>query len=351
MLGMGMGSVNYLELQQKMKEGIKSNPELFKKHLESPFTQNLMANPEVMRTLILSNPQTKLALESNPTMYGMVNNPDVLRLTRETGRSREMIENLISKIDNGDPSGENKSEAAKDSTKKGSANNTTLFWDSKMQTLLQSMYENPQVVENMVKVPHFLESMFQTMLENSEHSTKFLQNIPFFANSPQIQKQMKQMIPPFLQQLQKPEIKELISGETGKKALEAIYKIQVASQRLQMVTPDIYEIMGMSKIAAGVNVWGSLAGNAELAQEEKKDDPNESVDSYKELMSKVIKKMADRGLDDPPEKRFQTELEFMEDMGFANKQTNLHALIATCGDMYAAIQNIEAKHLSKRQRS
>lgn len=31
MAGMDMGTVNYLELQQQMKEGIKSNPELFRR--------------------------------------------------------------------------------------------------------------------------------------------------------------------------------------------------------------------------------------------------------------------------------------------------------------------------------
>ncbi|KAG0172517.1 Ubiquilin-4, partial [Apophysomyces sp. BC1015] len=41
---------------------------------------------------------------------------------------------------------------------------------------------------------------------------------------------------------------------------------------------------------------------------------------------------------EPPETRFQSQLEQLEEMGFSEKQANLRALLATGGDVQAAIE-------------
>ena len=44
----------------------------------------------------------------------------------------------------------------------------------------------------------------------------------------------------------------------------------------------------------------------------------------------------------PPEQRYQTQLEQLTAMGFLNREANLQALIATFGDVNAAVERLLA---------
>lgn len=44
----------------------------------------------------------------------------------------------------------------------------------------------------------------------------------------------------------------------------------------------------------------------------------------------------------PPEQRYQTQLEQLTAMGFMNREANLQALIATFGDVNAAVERLLA---------
>jgi len=499
MAEMGMGTVTYKELQQEMKEGIKQNPDLFKKHLESPFTQELMANPEIMRTLIQADPHTKEIVESNPTIFEMLNNSDVLRLTRTTGKSPEMIQNLITKIENGNFKSDKNVEKSKTGTKR-KYDDLSTFWDGKMSSLLQSLYGEKESIQSFTKIPNFAEAMFETMLENSELASKALLSIPIFADNPEIQQQMKCMIPSLLHQMPNHTTTMLMGKEYGKNAIEAINQIQEALQRLHMVVPDLNDIMGVSKVGAGIDLYkfqfdtnsNEVSETSQKAKEnsskeeqqskencnseknenekgenvkdekkveetedtKKEQEPNcekngkddsqenikqdkdldkqkdkeneeemikgengeekkdenksnkddvegeekekdnektdqdkkvsdenkdtsadkdkkngnedsektkkdktkdlhetlEGIEAYRLLMSKAVKRMAEKGLDTRAEERYETELAFMDEMGFKDKRKNIQYLIASCGDMHAALQSMEAKRLAKKQR-
>merc|ERR1712150_374382 len=54
--------------------------------------------------------------------------------------------------------------------------------------------------------------------------------------------------------------------------------------------------------------------------------PIEGIDAYRMLMSKAVKRMAEKGLKD--------------------KRANIQYLIASCGDLHAALQSMEAKNLA-----
>merc|ERR1711928_293580 len=46
-----------------------------------------------------------------------------------------------------------------------------------------------------------------------------------------------------------------MSKDYGRNAVEAINQIQLALQRLDMVAPDLNEIMGLSKVGAGIDLF------------------------------------------------------------------------------------------------
>ena len=59
MSNLGMGSANFMEMQQQVQEGIRNNPDLMRQVMDSPLTQSFMSNPEILRSLIQSNPQMR----------------------------------------------------------------------------------------------------------------------------------------------------------------------------------------------------------------------------------------------------------------------------------------------------
>ena len=57
MANLGMGSANFMEMQQRMQSEVLGNPDMLRQIMDSPLTQSLMSNPEIMRSLIQANPQ------------------------------------------------------------------------------------------------------------------------------------------------------------------------------------------------------------------------------------------------------------------------------------------------------
>jgi hypothetical protein len=84
---MGMGSANFMELQQQMQSQLMSNPEMLSQIMENPLVQNMMSNPDLMRQMIVANPQMQQLMERNPEISHMLNNPELMRQVRGFGQS------------------------------------------------------------------------------------------------------------------------------------------------------------------------------------------------------------------------------------------------------------------------
>lgn len=64
---LGMGSANFMELQQRMQRELLSNPDALRQVIDNPMVRNLMNDPETMRHLITSNPQMQDLMEVSVT--------------------------------------------------------------------------------------------------------------------------------------------------------------------------------------------------------------------------------------------------------------------------------------------
>lgn len=73
MSNLGMGSANFMEMQQRMQSEVLSNPDMLRQILDSPLTQSLMSNPEILRTLIQANPQMQQVRKTKPFAAFMKN--------------------------------------------------------------------------------------------------------------------------------------------------------------------------------------------------------------------------------------------------------------------------------------
>lgn len=92
---LGAGSNTFMDLQAQMQNELMSNPDMVRTVLDNPLVQQMMNNPEVMRSLLTSNPQMQDLMQRNPEISHMLNNPDLLRQTMELARNPAMLQELM----------------------------------------------------------------------------------------------------------------------------------------------------------------------------------------------------------------------------------------------------------------
>merc|ERR1719414_2937083 len=96
---LGMGSANFMEMQQRMQRELMSNPDTLRQVLDNPVTQSLMSNPDVIRQMLESNPQMQEVMERNPEIRQMLNNPEVLRQMMEIARNPSRLQEMTRTMD------------------------------------------------------------------------------------------------------------------------------------------------------------------------------------------------------------------------------------------------------------
>jgi len=96
---MGMGSANFMEMQQRMQRELMANPDMLRQVMDNPLTQSLMSNPDVIRQMLESNPQMQEVMERNPEIRQMLNNPEVLRQMMEVARNPSRLQEMTRTMD------------------------------------------------------------------------------------------------------------------------------------------------------------------------------------------------------------------------------------------------------------
>merc|ERR1711892_541130 len=96
---LGMGSANFMEMQQRMQRDLMSNPDMLRQVLDNPVTQSLMSNPDVIRQMLESNPQMQEVMERNPEIRQMLNNPEVLRQMMDIARNPSRLQEMTRTMD------------------------------------------------------------------------------------------------------------------------------------------------------------------------------------------------------------------------------------------------------------
>lgn len=431
---LGLGSANFMELQQQMQRQLMSNPEMLSQIMENPLVQDMMSNPDLMRHMIMANPQMQQLMERNPEISHMLNNPELMRQTMELARNPAMMQEMMRNQDralsnlesipggynalrrmytdiqepmfsaareqfgnnpfsslagNSDSSSsqplrtENReplpnpwSPSPPTSQAPGSGGEGTggsgtsqvhptvsnpfginaaslgsgMFNSPEMQALLQQISENPQLMQNVISAP-YMRSMMQTLAQNPDFAAQMMVNVPLFAGNPQLQEQLRLQLPVFLQQMQNPESLSIL---TNPRAMQALLQIQQGLQTLQTEAPGLVPSLGsfgMSRTPAPSA--GSSAGSAPEAPTSSPaapatSSPTGASSAQQQLMQQMIQLLAGSGNSQvqTPEVRFQQQLEQLNSMGFINREANLQALIATGGDINAAIERLLGSQLS-----
>lgn len=441
---LGMGSANFMELQQQMQRQLMSNPDMLAQIMENPFVQNMMSNPDLMRQMIMSNPQMQQLMERNPEISHMLNNPELMRQTMELARNPAMMQEMMRNQDralsnlesipggynalrrmytdiqepmfsaareqfggnpftalgggsdsNAQPSRtENReplpnpwvptspsSPAASTTSEGGNGSNQTsapvsnpfsinsgslgngMFNSPGMQSLMQQISENPQLIQNMLSAP-YMRSMMQSLSQNPDLASQILMNNPLFAGNTQLQDQLRLQMPIFLQQMQNPDV---LSVMANPRAMQALLQIQQGLQTLQNEAPGLLPgfspgvpapVSGLGSPGSGSTAPtaapgagtgtgpGTVNSSSSASPAPTSTGPGPGTlpgpgTPQQQLMQQMLQMLAGANTQvQNPEVRFQQQLEQLSAMGFINREANLQALIATGGDINAAIERL-----------
>ncbi|XP_048848410.1 ubiquilin-4 isoform X2 [Brienomyrus brachyistius] len=417
---LGMGSANFMELQQQMQRQLMSNPEMLSQIMENPLVQSMMSNPDLMRQMIVANPQMQQLMERNPEISHMLNNPELMRQTMELARNPAMMQEMMrnqdralsnlesipggynalrrmytdiqepmfsaareqfgsnpfsalggnseglggqpSRTENREPlpnpwgppgttassSGSGTGAPTSSSTgttptvsnplgiNAGSLGNG-IFSSPGMQSLLQQISDNPQLMQNMLSAP-YMRSMMQSLAQNPDIASQVMMNNPLFAGNPQLQEQFRLQLPVLLQQMQNP---EALAVMTNPRAMQALLQIQQGLQTLQTEAPGLMPSLTPGGIPAPTLSTGAMPSDNSVPTGGGSVPASGPSSAQQQLMQQMLQMFAGGSASSQtPEVRFQQQLEQLSAMGFINREANLQALIATGGDINAAIERL-----------
>ncbi|XP_041793600.1 ubiquilin-1-like [Chelmon rostratus] len=385
-------------LQRQMENQLLADPEMMRRILSSPFVQSTLStsSPQLARQLILSNPQIQQLLQTSPEVGDMLNNADVITQVLELARNPDMIEEVMHNEDRalnnlqpqqenpetitGDSDGAQKTdtkslkssqvqiqtgappvlttscenqqpaEGESEQTPALSSHSTDplrgLTAPSRadpnpqstvtagMQSLLEEITASPGLMESLLSGP-YVSSLLNCLSQNPDLAAQMLLSHPLFSGHPQLQQQMREQIPLFLQQMQSP---ELLSAMLNPRATEALLQIQQALQILAAEAPALIPTVGLGTIGASVDAANDQ-GSDSVLNNQSGNGPGVAVvteQQQQKFVQQMLQALANSNYGVHGEE-FQEELEQLSSMGFRDREANLQALISTGGDLTTAV--------------
>ncbi|XP_060057585.1 ubiquilin-4 isoform X2 [Erinaceus europaeus] len=330
---LGLGSANFMELQQQMQRQLMSNPEMLSQIMENPLVQDMMSNPELMRHMIMANPQMQQLMERNPEISHMLNNPELMRQTMELARNPAMMQEMMRNQD--------RALSNLESIPGG-------------YNALRRMYTDIQEPMFTAAREQFGTDPFSSLTGNSDTTS-----------SQPLRTENREPLPnpwsPSPPASQAPGSgRDGTGGSGGSQVHPTVsnpFGINAASlgsgmfnsPEMQALLQQISENPQLMQNALSAPYMRSmmqmLAQNPDFATQMMVNVPlfagNPQLQEQLRLQLPVFLQQVQT-----PEVRFQQQLEQLNAMGFINREANLQALIATGGDINAAIERLLGSQLS-----
>lgn len=219
-------------------------------------TMELARNPSMLQELMRSHDRALSNLESIPggysalrRMYRDIQEPMLAAAANERNPFAALVENSNAENqpnpqqgqENRDPlpnpwnadQGENNSTPT--STPAGGPQTRALFDSPGMQSLTTQIMENPTLMRNLLNAP-YTRSMLEALAADPAMANRIMSSNPFFRVNSQMQEQMRSMMPALIQQMQNPQIQNVV---TNPEALAAIMQIQQGMEQLRTVAPEL----------------------------------------------------------------------------------------------------------------
>lgn len=253
-----------------------------------------------------------------------------------------------------------------------------MFGGSGMQSFLEQMTSNPELMNNLLSSP-YMQSVQQTLASNPQLAQQMIANNPLFQGNPELQQQMQNMMPSLLERMQSPELQSVLGNP---RALQALMQIQQGMQQLQLEAPSLVPGLGgglgiplgsFPTATAGTTTSTSTAPGSSTTSTASSSSSGVGGQQQHagaagmgglnpELMAQMLQQMfggaagvptsaasgGPQGTQQNLEQVYQTQLEQLANMGFLNREANLQCLIATFGDVNAAIDRLLQQRQQQR---
>ncbi|XP_058491166.1 ubiquilin-1-like [Solea solea] len=389
------GPCLFTALQCQMEKQLLDDPEMMRRVVGSPLVQSTLSTSgaQITRQLILSNPQVQQLLQTNPEVGDMLSDTDIIEQVQELLRNPDMIEEVMrneertlascklqpqqdgretvtgdsgdlqeteAKVQTGLPqvatlsSGNQQTLKAEPERDQRPASESSHCTDplrkltpdpnpqsnisTGMQSLLEEITASPGLMESLLSGPH-VSSLLNCLSQNPDLASQMLLSHPLFSGNPQLQQQMRQQLPFFLQQMQSP---ELLSAMLNPRAMEALLQIQQGLQTLAAEAPAFIPAAGLGNTGAKVGVAPDLTSNSVLnGQSGNCSQVATETEQQQQFVHQMLQALTNTNNGVCHEEaEFQEELEHLSSMGFRDRRANLQALISTRGDLTTAIQQL-----------
>ncbi|CAF0885841.1 unnamed protein product [Didymodactylos carnosus] len=218
-----------------------------------------------------------------------------------------------------------------------------------MQNYFSQLVQNPRLLEGVLNAP-YMQPLMESLAANPDVSRQMVLNNPMFASNPEMREQMMNALPAMMEQMRNPEVQNLMQN---REALEAIVQIQEGLQRLHTAAPGLFQAgglpaglrLGATGLATpSTNTSSTTQAPTQLPQSTTPSStttpPSSDPSNYAGVFAQMLQMMSNQTINTPPEQRFAVQLEQLVAMGFGNREANLQALVATMGDINAAIERL-----------
>lgn len=399
MSSVGMGSVNFMEMQQRMQRELLSNSESLRIIMENPLVCGLMKRPEEMHELMMANPAMKELIEANPEITQMMHNKELMSTIANLAHNPAMLQELVRHEDRialssseaiGPSLGVRLPEEDDDIIFMGSAEEAPgggggggaaggprglaqflrgswgpgrgrrpppvshVFNTAPIRSLLLQMTESPQIMQNMFSAP-YIQSMMTALTQSPELAEFVASQNPAFKDDEKLMEKIPDLIPHLTAQMQSSAVQGLM---TNPKALQALMQVQRGFAALQSEAPDLIDNMGIP--------FDPKEEKPELTEEEKVDegkeveeeglpkkneaskknrDPKEEMPLFLNQVTNLIAAAVPGSNTSalPPSEKYAAQAKQLEFLGFTNSTAVFEALDFAAGDINAAIQRLVPK--------
>ncbi|CAL8068337.1 unnamed protein product [Calicophoron daubneyi] len=264
-----------------------------------------------------------------------------------------------------------------------------------MQNMLNQLSSRPELISNAFQVP-YVQAMLEAMSADPSVMERLIMSNPMIASVDSgVRDQMRQMLPQLANQLNQPAFVEMLRNP---RAIQAMMQIQQGLQTLQQEAPGVLTGLGMSSPLVGPGAAGAVTATttttttsadrtnsatstspstggeaapanppttaADTNTVPSNASPGSNQTELATLLASMLNVMSSANTGStqggtpsfadvlrsasqpnpvntiPPESRYASQLEILSSMGFINREANLQALIATFGDVNAAIDRL-----------
>uniref|UniRef100_A0A8C0Y893 Ubiquilin-4 n=1 Tax=Cyprinus carpio carpio TaxID=630221 RepID=A0A8C0Y893_CYPCA len=309
---LGMGSANFMELQQQMQRQLMSNPEMLSQIMENPLVQSMMSNPDLMRQMIVANPQMQHLMERNPEISHMLNNPELMRQTMELARNPAMMQEMMRNQDRALSNLE---------SIPGGYNALRRMYTDIQEPMFSAAREqfgnnpfSPSRTENREPLPNPWGTT-DTTATTTTSGTATTTSSTTSSTTPSVSNPL---------------------GISSSSLGNGMFNSPGMQSLMQQISENPQLMQNMLSAPYMRTMMQSLAQNPDIASQVARPSFIEQ-----QLMQQMLQMFAGgTASTQTPEVRFQQQLEQLSSMGFINREANIQALIATGGDINAAIERL-----------